>query len=820
MRQINFKQDIIPHLLAIIVFIGITVFFYHPTILQNKEIYQNDVQQGFGAGQEVIEFRNQAGEEALWTNSMFGGMPSYMINTQWSGDLLKHIYSVWTVGLPSGARHTFIGMTCFYIMLLCFGIKPAYAIIGAIGFGYNTFNIIGIEAGHIWKITAYAFTPLVLGGIHLTFRKKFITGFVLTAFGLAMQIRANHLQITYYLLLIILAYGVYVLVNAIVKKEITGLIKPITIVVLASILAVGANFGKLWTAMEYGKYSTRGPSELDLKPGDVKSGLDRDYVFNWSHGISESFTLLIPNYSGGASIEKLDMNSSIAKGLRKNNVPVNQIKSFLRGVPTYHGDQPSVAGPMYVGAIICFLFVLGAFYADSGIRYWILATVVVGLVLSWGKNLESVNYLMYSYFPYYNKFRSVSMAIAIPFLLIPLLGTVGLQSAVEKIQKDKTSFLKITLGFIGFIILLIIIGTNSRLSGPVDANFGDNQMLLNLLREQRSDMLLKDGIRTLVFIILAAGLLYFRAKSKINELTMVICLIAIASVDLYGVGKRFLGAENFVRKAEQQFVSKTEADERILMDESQYRVLNLQNPFNEARTSFFHHSIGGYHGAKIKRYQQLIENKITDEINEVITVLRSGSRDFSQANVLNMLNAKYIKAGETSESVIQNNHALGNAWFADTIITVSTPQEELDKLILLQSNTGAIVNTNRVTLDNKSNLGQGTISLQKYQPNHLTYESNATKAGVAIFSEIYYPKGWKAYIDGNEVEHFRANFVLRALELPAGNHVVEFKFQPRAYYTGNSIAMISSILIILSLVGLLVFEIKFGGESESKSQSN
>ncbi len=817
MLQINFKQDVLPHLIAVVVFIGITAFFYHPTILQNKEIYQNDVQQGFGAGQEIIEFRESTGEEALWTNSMFGGMPAYLINTQWSGDVLKYVYSAWTVGLPSGARHTFIAMTCFYILLLCFGVKPVYAILGSVGFGFNTFNIIGIEAGHIWKVTAYAFAPLVLGGIHLVFKKNFVRGFALTAFGLAMQIRANHLQITYYLLLIVMIYGLFVLIQAIREKEITSLAKPIIVVVLAALLGVGANIGKLWTAMEYGKYSTRGPSELDLKPGDVKNGLDRDYVFNWSHGIGESFTFLIPNYSGGASVEALDMQSPIAKGLRKNNVPLDQIRSFIRGVPTYHGDQPSVAGPMYIGAIICFLFILGIVYADGKTKYWIITATIFGLVLSWGKNFETFNYFMYSVFPYYNKFRSVSMAIAIPFMLVPLLATIGLQAAVEEGQKNPLKLLKIASGVIGFVVILILIGVNSKLAGPIDVRFGENQMLIDLLRDQRSTMLKNDGIRSLIFIIIATALVLLHVKGKLNEITMAALMILIVSVDLFSVGKRFLPNDDFVRKAQQQFVTESEADKLILRDDSHYRVLNLQNPFNEARTSFYHNSIGGYHGAKVKRYQQLIENKISPEINDAISSLRSGSQDLSVIPVLNMLNTKYIKAGETANAVIVNQNALGNAWFADSIITVNSPQQELNQLSNISSSKNGVIDNSKFSLNNPSTT-QGTITLADYKPNYLKYESSSEGAGIAIFSEIYYPKGWTAYVDGEEMDHFRANFVLRAMQIPAGQHTIEFKFEPRSYYVGNTITMICSSLIILTMIGLIVFELRFN-KNESSSES-
>ncbi|MCR9253054.1 MAG: YfhO family protein [bacterium] len=808
MLQINFKQDVLPHLVAVVVFIGITVAFYHPAILNNKEIYQNDVQQGIGAGQEIIEFRESTGEEALWTNSMFSGMPAYLINTQWSGDVLKHVYSAITLGLPSGARHTFMAMICFYILLMCFGVKPVYAILGSIGYGFNTFNIIGIEAGHIWKVAAYAFAPLVLGGIHLVFSKKLVRGFVLTAFALAMQIRANHLQITYYLLLIVLIYGLFVLIQAIRSKEIATLAKPIVVVILAAFLGVGANIGKVWTAMEYGKYSTRGPSELDLKPGDVKNGLDRDYVFNWSHGIGESFTFLIPNYSGGASVESLDMQSPIAKGLRKNNVPLDQIRSFIRGVPTYHGDQPSVAGPMYVGAIICFLFILGIVYADGKTKYWIITATVFGLILSWGKNFEAFNYFMYSVFPYYNKFRSVSMAIAIPFLLMPLLGTIGLQAAVEEAQKNPMKLLKIASGVIGFVVILLLIGVNSKLSGPIDVRFGENQMLIDLLRDQRSTMLKNDGIRSLILIIIATALVLLHVKGKLNEITMAALMILIVSIDLFSVGKRFLPNDDFVRKAQQQFVTESEADKLILRDDGHYRVLNFQNPFNEARTSFYHNSIGGYHGAKVKRYQQLIENKISPEINDAISSLRSGSQDLSGIHVLNMLNAKYLKAGETANAVIVNQNALGNAWFADTIISVNSPQQELDQLSSLTSAKNCVIDNSKFSLGTLST-AQGTISLVDYKPNYLKYESSSENVGVAIFSEIYYPKGWSAFVDGNKTDHFRANFVLRAMQIPAGQHTIEFKFEPRSYYVGNTISMICSILIIIALLGLVVYEIRF-----------
>ncbi|WKV10967.1 YfhO family protein [Marivirga harenae] len=800
-------KNFTPHIVAVVIFIIINIFMYWPIFMENQELNQNDVIQGKSANQEINEFREQTGEEALWTNSMFSGMPAYLINVQWSGELLKYIPRTIEKIIPTPASHTFIAMLSFYILLLVFKVNPYLAIGGGLAYGLNSFFLISVEAGHIWKVAAISWMPAVLAGIVLAFQKKYLWAFIITALTMALEIRSNHLQITYYLLLVVLVFGLLQLIAAIKNKTLPDFGKAIGVLAIAVLLGLGANLGKVWTAYEYGKYSIRGEAELSSNT-ESSGGLDRSYAFAWSNGIMEPFTFLIPNFFGGASQEEISTDSDLAKGLQSRGAGTGQIRSFVKNVPTYWGDQPFTSGPYYMGAIIIFLFILGIIFVKGPIKWWLVTASALGIILSWGKNFEVFNYFMFDYFPGYNKFRAVSMTVAMPFLCMPLLGFLGIKELRNaNWPKVKKQFLT-TIAIAAGLCLLFVIGSFMMgFRGAVDAQLGDQPWLVDLIREQRASMLRTDAFRSFFFIIATGGILYFWKENKLKDGLAIGLVVAVIAIDLIPVSKRYLNEDNFVKENRGELITKTEADKRILQDDGHYRMLNLNNPFNEARTSYYHSSVGGYHGAKMRRYQDLIENHLQNEMSIMVEKLRSGDSDLSNFGIINMLNTKYIKFGNQAGQVIPNQQANGNAWFVEEVKTVSNPDEEIEKLGNINTKQEAVVNTDRFDLSQEV-ISKGEIELISYAPNELIYTSNNNSNGLAVFSEIYYPKGWKAYIDGKETDILQVNYVLRGLEIPSGNHEIRFDFKPDAYFIGNKVMLGSSIVIFILLIGGLAYQIR------------
>lgn len=799
MKKIDFKRDILPHLIAIILFVAVTIIFYSPVFFENKQLNQHDILQGIGAGKELIDFRESTGQEGLWTNSMFGGMPGYLINTQWSGDTLQYIQKILSAGLPAPARYTFITILCFYIMLLAFRVRPFLAMAGALGFGLCSFGIIGIMAGHIWRIMAIAFMPLVLAGIHLTFTNKKWMGLGLTALGLGLQIRANHLQMTYYLLIIVLFYLIFIFFKYVREKEIRIFIQKGLLLIIPVMLAVGSNIGKIWTVLEYSKYSTRGKSELSVADQD-QSGLNRDYVFQYSNSIFEPLVLIIPNIMGGASQQALGESSNLAEVLARNGLSRKQVGDQLKAVPTYWGDQP-VTAPYYTGIILFFLFILGLFYAEKPIRYWLLTVTILSVVLSWGDNFKAFNYLVFDILPGYAKFRSVTFTIIMAFIMIPLGGMIGLEKFMQKPSGEKLKYLKYAVYTTGGILLLaLIFSWTGSFQGPVDARLSNlPSWFMDALRADRASILRMDVFRNAFFFLLAAFLLWRYSSNKLNAFLVCAGFVLLIPLDVGLVSARYISGNSYERNVQQSYFTPTAADKKMIGTEDEhFRVLNLQNPFNESRTSYFHQSIGGYHGAKMHRYQDLIEHHISNEINEFITNYRQGKDPFSGLTVLNMLNTRYFYFGEEAEGVIENPDALGNAWFISDIQPVNNPDDEIEALKNLEPSTTCVIDISIFPTETRKYETGGTIELIEFQPNYLKYQYSKSTNGFAVFSEIYYPVGWKATIDGNPINIKRVNYILRGVEVPAGDHMIEFEFKPASYYVGNK------IMLVLSL-GTLIF---------------
>jgi hypothetical protein len=794
MNKSYFLTKALPHVIAVVSFLAISIFMYRPIIFEGKVMDQNDINQGKGANQEIVEFREATGEEALWTNSMFGGMPAYLINIRWSGSsIISGTQKVLTFYLPQPVGENFLAFASFYLLCLVFGFRPYLAIAGALAFGLSTFYVISIQAGHIWKIRAIAYMPAVLAGVRLVFTRKYLSGFLLTAFALAYEINTNHLQITYYLFLLLLIYGISELVFAIKTKQVPEFSKSAGILALAAILAIGTTFGKIWTTYEYGKFSIRGKSELSTTPQAGKEGLDREYAFRWSNGKWETMMLFIPHIYGGGSGVYDGNDSELADLLRKNNVPKSEINMAERAYLGYWGDLPGTAGPAYAGAAVCFLFILSLFFLDKRTSYWMATVIVLSILLSWGKNFPSFNNLMFDLFPGYNKFRAVTMVIIVALMLIPFMGILGIEKLIlTEWTKETQKKLFIALGIsIGAALFALLV------TDPPTAE-GVQKVLADAIENDRNAIIKKDVMRSILYVVLAFGAIYFLLKQRISVTGFSGILIAIILLDLGLVDSRYLNDSVYKKPEDKSFLSETPADAEILKDQDpNFRVLNLQDPFNEARTSYFHKSVGGYHGAKMRRYQDVISAHLIPEIQQII---KDQGINTSNSRVLSMLNTKYLMAGYQANAVIPNPNANGPAWIVDEVKVVNSPDEEINAIGNVDLKSVAVVDGSKFSVIDVSTDSTASIRLTHYQPNKLVYEANVGSEALAVFSEIYYPKGWKAFMDEDEVEILRANYILRALKIPQGAHKIEFRFEPKAYYVGNIVMWISSIILILALL--------------------
>lgn len=800
MNRSSFFGKALPHFIAIVSFLVISIFMYRPIIFEGKVMDQNDINQGVGAGSEIREYRESTGEEALWTNSMFSGMPAYLISLNWSGgQILHHTQKLLLLYMPRPVGENFIAFVAFYLLLLTFGVRPYLALGGALAFGLSTFFIVSIQAGHMWKIRAIAYMPLVLAGVRLIFKKKYLLGFILTAFALAIEINANHLQVTYYLFLLLLIYGFAELVNDFREKELKGLLNKIVILALAGILAIGANLGRLWTTYEYGKYSIRGKSELSSTPSESKEGLDREYAFRWSSGKWESMTLMIPHLYGGGSGVYHGKNSELGDALRKNNVQRNEISQYERAYLGYWGAQPVTAGPAYAGAVVCFLFILAFFFVEKKNRYWMVAAIVFSIILSWGKNFPGFNNLMFDLFPAYNKFRAVTMAIIITLMLIPLMGFLGLEKFIEAgWSKENQKKLFIATGISVILALIALLVTNPP------ALEGAPNWLADAVNADRKGIIQSDVFRSIFYIALTFGVLYFYLRGKITIKMSGIIIAFLVVLDLVLVDTRYLNSSVYKKEGNKTYLDLAPANEVILEDTSLgYRVLNFQDPFNEARTSNFHRSLGGYHGAKMRRYQDVISQHLATEMQQIATDKRITE---ANANVISMLNAKYILAGQQANAVINNPYANGPAWFVHRIEKVNTPDEEIKKIGEVDLSLTAIIDQSKFEVGDIEQDSTAQIHLVDYQPNRLVYKANTKTNSLAVFSEIYYPKGWKVFVNGKESDILRANYILRALELTPGDHEIEFRFEPTSYYIGNTVMMASSWFLVL-VIGFGFFKL-------------
>lgn len=802
--KFNLKA-MVPHLTAIAVFVAITMTYFLP-LMSGKQIQQHDIAQWIGMSKEIQDFRAKFHTEPLWTGSMFCGMPAYQISVLYPANLIKYVNDILFLWLPVPASYIFLMLIGFYLLLISLKVDYRLSIAGAIAFALSSYHLIIIVAGHNSKAHAIAVVPIVIAGILMTFRGRLFLGGAITAIALAMEISANHLQISYYLFLCIFILVVCELVNAVLKKSFSTFIKSSSVLAIAAIIGILPNITNLWATYEYGKYSTRSQSELTGKKSST--GLDKDYALEYSYGIGESFTLLIPRFKGGASGEALGTSSATYKALKDNGVQEQQARNFIASVPLYFGDMRMTSGPPYAGAIMVFLFVFGLFVVKSELKWWLAAATVLSIMLAWGENFLPLTNIFFDHFPGYNKFRAVSMILVVAEFCIPLLGILAFKKITDgSLKKEEIlKFLKWTVYITGgfCLVFCLLPGLFSDFAAKADESLKDYPWLLNAIREDRASAVRMDAVRSLFFILITAGLIWMFVKNKIKALSaanVYFILSLFILVDMWTVAKRYLNDDNFVKKskAEQPF-QPTQADLQIQSDpDPDFRVMNATvSTFNDASTSYFHKSIGGYHGAKLKRYQELVEYQISK----------------NNTAVLNMLNTKYFifQPKESSAPIAQlNPDACGPVWFVKEYEMVANADSELNALTSFNPKQTVFVDERFKDYMNGFNISfdsAAAIKLTLYQPNELHYTSVASSEQLAVFSEIFYDKGWNAYVDDKLTPHVRVNYVLRGMRIPAGNHKIEFKFEPAVYATGEKISLASSAILILLFAGVVFMEVK------------
>ncbi len=816
-------QKYLPYILSIALFLLIALSYF-PQVIEGKKLLQHDHQSAQGNAKEIVDYRKEHHEEPLWTNSLFGGMPAYLISTKYPGNLLTPVYKFLRLDAgPLGML--FMLLLGFYILLVSLKINPWLSVVGSIAFAFATFNFIIIMVGHNTQVYALSFMPAVLAGIILAFRDKKILGAGIAGVSLALQLIANHPQITYYTLLIALIFGLSELVFAIIQKTLPSYLKSVGVLAIAVLLALGSNFGRLYTTYEYSKYSMRTKTELSKDKDDQTNGLPKSYITGWSYGKGETMTLLIPGFKGGSNTEQVSEKSATYKLFAQNN-PAQAKEVAKGGLPLYWGTQPSTAGPVYLGAIVIFLFVLGLFIVENRFRWWLLVATVLGIMLSWGRNFPAFTDFFINHVPGYNKFRTVSMSLVIAGFTMPLMALLALKELFwgQTETKKINTGLKWSFGITAGITLLFVLipSLAGDFIAPADSQY--QKILADVFREDRISLLRGDAFRSFILITLSAAviLLYRMKKLKLNMAILALGILFI--FDFWTIDKRYLNDSKFVSKskAKQVFVPTT-ADKMILKDTSpDYRVLNLTtSPFQDASTSYFHKSIGGYHGAKMRRYQDLIDTELIANIAELVTFLQNPANKnpdsvFSSLNIINMLNTKYFIVNPNGAPLV-NPTAAGNAWFVNKLVTAENADEELALLkkinIRKEATTDkkyeAVYKANDYKPDSSA-----SIILTSYQPNKLIYNSQSTETGVAVFSEIFYEKGWNATIDNQPVEHFRVDYLLRGMIVPPGDHEIVFSFHPKSYYMGEKISLAGSLLLILALAGAVVLEIKKKKEEE------
>ena len=831
-------KKFLPDLIAILAFIVISFIYFFPAITEDRILFQHDTVAGAGAGQEAKEYYERTGERTRWTNALFGGMPTYQMSPSYdSTEPLTFVQKVYHLFLPNYVWLTFIMMLGFYILLRAFGIPAWLAGLGGIIWGFSSYFFILIAAGHIWKFITLAYIPPTIAGIVLAYRKKYLLGGIITALFMAMQILSNHVQMTYYFLFVILFMVGAFFEDAWRKKELPQFFKATGVLIVAGLIGVSINLSNLYHTYEYSKETMRGKSELKYEGAAAKqtsSGLNRDYITQWSYGIGETFSLLVPNVKGGASVPL----SRSEKAMEKANPMYSSLYSQLT---QYFGDQPMTSGPVYVGAFVLMLFILGCFIVKGPMKWALLGATIFSILLSWGKNFMGLTDFFIDYIPMYNKFRAVSSILVIAEFTIPLLAILTLKEILTKpeLLKEKLKYIYISFGLTGGLALLFAIAP--RLFFPTYIPGNEMAALQNALpadqlspiianlEEMRVHLFTSDAWRSF-FIVTIGTLLLLAYNAKKLKATWTVAAIALLCLgDMWSVNKRYLYDEQFIPKSEQTATfRKTQTDELILQDPSlDYRVLNFAgNTFEENNTSYWHKSVGGYHAAKLRRYQEMIDHHIAKEMQAAYQEVATAGGQMDSVNaakfpVLNMLNTKYFifPAGQQGQTVpIENPYTFGNAWFIDKIQYVNNANEEIDAIGQVDLQQTAIVDSKFKEALKGVNEGYkdslSTIRLTSYEPNQLVYETSSPQDGIVVFSEISYT-GWTATIDGKPADIARADYILRAMNVPAGKHTIEMRFDPQSLHITEGIAYGAMALLLVGVIILIwIYRKKYSENSK------
>ncbi|MCF6306714.1 MAG: YfhO family protein [Flavobacteriaceae bacterium] len=800
----RFKKYL-PHIGVFVLFVIISLAYFSP-VLQGKKIFQSDIVQYTGMAKQQNDFRKTTGEETYWTNSAFGGMPTYQLGAKYPHNYIKKL-DLTIRFLPRPADYLFLYFIGMYILFLVLKINYKLAFVGALAFGFSTYLIIILGVGHNAKAHAIAYMPLVLSGIILTFRKKYLYGFLLTTIAMALELVTNHFQMTYYLMLLVIVIGIVYLIDSVKNKTLPQYFKAVGIMAAGVLLAIGMNATNILATKEYADTSTRGKSELtvnaDGSPKEANKGLDYNYITEYSYGKLESFNLFIPRFMGGGNSEPLPDDPKTLDAVMQLGASPQEANQLLNQVPMYWGDQPIVAAPAYVGAVIIFLAILALFLIKGKMKWWLTAGFLLSLFLSWGKNFSLLTDFFIDNIPLYNKFRAVSSIQVLLEMILPILAIVGLHhfffKASGKSETRKKALLYAT-GITGGVALIFILFKSSlfSFSSPYDSYFMKDlgPGFVDAMREDRMTLFMTDSIRSLVFVLISAGVLWLFLKEKLKLSLAIGILGLLIIIDLVGVDRRYVNNDDFVmaRVMDHPF-QENFADKEILKDNGYYRVYDItSNPFNSGRASYYHNALGGYHAAKPGRMQDIDDFYLSK----------------GDVGILNMMNVKYIitQSKNGTEVPQRNPYANGPAWLVKNVMFAENANEEIKFLDSLDTKKTAIINREfkvLLPLENIQRDSTATIKLLSHSPNHLKYESETNSPQLALFSEVYYPKGWNAYIDGELTNYFRANYILRAMTIPEGKHTIEFKFEPQVVATGSKISLASSILFVLVFVGGVVF---------------
>ena len=801
-------NKVFPYIIAVAVFALASIIYFHP-VLKGQKLNQSDITQFRGMVKEINDFRAEKNAEPYWTGASFSGMPAYQVSAYYPNDFVRGLDKLLRF-LPRPADYTFLYFLSFFVLMMALKVEWRLAILGSLAFGFSTYLIIIFVPGHNAKAHAIAYMPLVLAGVLWVFQKRFILGFIVTGIAMALEIYTNHPQMTYYLGFCLLILGIVELVHAIKEKTIPVFIKQTIVIIAAILLGIGANSSRLMAMKEYADNSTRGKSELTINPDGTKKqvtkGLDKAYITEYSYAKLETFNLFVPGFMGGGTTEKLNEDSNFYQLIEQTRGK-RFAKEVSENALTYWGDQTIVEAPAYIGAVVFFLFFLGLFLVKGRLKQWLFAATIFSILMSWGRNFDFLTNFFIDYFPLYNKFRAVSSIQIIAELCVPILAILGLKEFFsDKVSSEnKQQALKKTLYVFGGLVVFgfLLAHGFSSFEGTRDANYNQLPGLIDALISDRKSILLMDSLRSIFLAILSAGVLWMLLKDKLKQGLTVFLLTVFVLFDLLSVDKKYVNEDAFKpsRKIEKPFTA-SEADKLILQDKSHFRVGNFTvNPINDGSTSYFHQSIGGYHAAKLGRYQELFEHQIAK----------------NNMQVLNMLNTKYfiVPDDKGNKQAQLNANANGNAWFIDNLRLVNNANDEMKVLDSLNTKKEAVIRTNELTSNYNSDYNTvfekdsiSKISLTKYDVTTLTYQTETVKDQFAVFSEIYYKEGWNAYVDGVLTPHLRVNYVLRGMFIPAGNHTVEFKFEPKVIQQGKMISLTSYGLLFFIALGWFFYDKK------------